>query len=193
MPRMPGAAFSQIVNRSMSEVLTRSLATSFCTVLPVFALMMFGGATLKDFAFALIVGTASGTYSSVFIAGPLLVHWKSREPVYRTRAARIKARLGYIPAFAVADQGGPVDVDPGERRGRHARITAPADPASGVSREEFQDMVRDLGLDTHAEPAPAGPAPRRPAGGRRAAAKRDEADGTPREKKPRNRRHGRPR
>ena len=43
VPRMPRAAFSQIVNRSMSEVLTRSLATSFCTLLPVVALLLFGG------------------------------------------------------------------------------------------------------------------------------------------------------
>jgi len=42
VPRMPRAAFSQIVNRSMSEVLTRSLATSFCTLLPVIALLLFG-------------------------------------------------------------------------------------------------------------------------------------------------------
>ena len=56
VPRMPRAAFSQIVNRSMSEVLTRSLATSFCTLLPVLALLFFGGETLKDFAFALMVG-----------------------------------------------------------------------------------------------------------------------------------------
>src|SRR3954469_448720 len=83
VPRMPRAAFSQIVNRSMSEVLTRSLATSFCTLLPVLALLLFGGETLKDFAFALLVGTLSGTYSSVFIAGPVLTHWKEREPVYR--------------------------------------------------------------------------------------------------------------
>src|SRR3954454_18562617 len=56
VPRMPRAAFSQIVNRSMSEVLTRSLATSFCSVLPVLALLLFGGETLTDFAFALLVG-----------------------------------------------------------------------------------------------------------------------------------------
>ena len=67
-PRMPRAAFSQIVNRSMSEVLTRSLATPFCTLLPVTALLIFGGETLKDFAFALLVGIASGAYSSIFIA-----------------------------------------------------------------------------------------------------------------------------
>src|SRR5215217_5996668 len=73
VPRMPSAAFSQIVNRSMSEVLARSLATSFSTALPILALLLFGGETLKDFAFALLVGVASGTYSSIFIAGPVLV------------------------------------------------------------------------------------------------------------------------
>jgi SecD/SecF fusion protein len=85
VPRMPRAAFSQIVNRSMSEVLTRSLATSFCTALPIAALLFFGGDTLKDFAFALLVGVISGTYSSIFIASPVLTHWKEREPVYVRR------------------------------------------------------------------------------------------------------------
>ena len=91
VPRMPRAAFSQIVNRSMSEVLTRSLATSFCTLLPVLALLFFGGETLKDFAFALMVGIASGAYSSIFIASPVLTHWKEREPGYRARRAADRA------------------------------------------------------------------------------------------------------
>ena len=61
LPRMPRAAFSQVVNRSMSEVLTRSLVTSLSTLLGVISLLLFGGATLKDFAFAMLVGIASGT------------------------------------------------------------------------------------------------------------------------------------
>src|SRR3712207_4058315 len=85
VPRMPRATFSQVVNRSMSEVIVRSLATSFCSALPVIALMVFGGETLQDFAFALAIGTISGTYSSVFIASQVLTHWKEREPVYRRR------------------------------------------------------------------------------------------------------------
>ena len=79
VPRMPRATFSQIANRSMSEVLTRSLATSFTVLMPVGALMLFGGETLRDFAFALLVGVASGAYSSIFIATPVLVEWKERE------------------------------------------------------------------------------------------------------------------
>lgn len=100
MPRMPRAAFSQIVNRSMSEVLTRSLATSFTTLLAVGSLFVFGGATLQDFAFAMMVGIASGTYSSIFIASPVLTAWKEREPGYARRRERIAAADGSVPAFA---------------------------------------------------------------------------------------------
>ncbi len=100
MPRMPRAAFSQIVNRSMSEVLTRSLATSFSTILGVISLLVFGGATLQDFAFAMLVGIASGTYSSIFIASPVLTAWKEREPGFARRRERIAALDGSVPAFA---------------------------------------------------------------------------------------------
>jgi SecD/SecF fusion protein len=212
VPRMPSAAFSQIVNRSMSEVIVRSLATSFCTALPVVALFLFGGETLKDFAFALLIGTLSGTYSSVFIAGPLLVHWKEREPVYTARFRRIREQFGYVPAYAVATSGAPVDVEPSQRKRGAASITAPQDPTQ-VSREEFDEMVRNLGVEEAtartSEPTAAA-ASGRPAGGRRARARdggRPPAaggDGAPppsrgqggppdAPKKPRNRRHGRPR
>jgi SecD/SecF fusion protein len=148
VPRMPRAAFSQIVNRSMSEVITRSLATSFSTVLPIVALLLFGGDTLKDFAFALLVGVASGTYSSIFIASPVLTHWKEREPVYVRRRRRIaEENGGVVPAYAVATAGVPVDVPPVEKARPARRITQPDDPQRGVSRDEFEEMVRDLDVD----------------------------------------------
>ena len=134
VPRMPSAAFSQIVNRSMSEVIVRSLATSFCTLLPVLALFFFGGETLQDFAFALIVGTLSGTYSSVFIAGPVLTHWKERESVYRTRQRRIREAFGFVPAYAVAVGGAPVDVEPERRRRRRTGAGRPGSVAGRVAR-----------------------------------------------------------
>jgi SecD/SecF fusion protein len=209
VPRMPSAAFSQIVNRSMSEVIVRSLATSFCTALPVIALFLFGGETLKDFAFALLIGTLSGTYSSVFIAGPVLVHWKENEPIYRTRFRRIREAVGHVPAYAVATAGAPVDVEPGQRRRGTASITAPQDPTQ-VSREEFDELVRNLGVEEAEERRkPAAAAAGRPVGGRRARARGTggdgpggrpagpgeppQGDGSDKPKKPRNRRHGRPR
>jgi len=150
VPRMPRAAFSQIVNRSMSEVIVRSLATSFCSVLPVLALLLFGGETLQAFAFALLVGTISGTYSSVFIAAPVLTAWKEREPVYRRRHASIAAEHGgVVPAYATGTAGEQVEVNKARRLKRGERLTAPDDPEK-VSREEFDDLVRDL----HADPAP---------------------------------------
>src|SRR5438270_2752607 len=152
VPRMPRAVFSQIVNRSMSEVLTRSLATSFCTLLPVLALLLFGGETLKDFAFALMVGIASGAYSSIFIASPVLTHWKEREGAYRGRRARIERELGAVPAYATTAGGAPEEVEPAQKRKRSRRgsIIAPEEPGAKISRDEFQDLVRDL--DVEAEP-----------------------------------------
>jgi SecD/SecF fusion protein len=149
VPRMPRAAFSQIVNRSMSEVLTRSLATSFCTLLPVLSLLLFGGSTLKDFAFALMVGIASGAYSSIFIASPVLTHWKEREGAYRSRRARIVRELGAVPAYATAVGGAPVDVEPERKRKRTRRgsLIAPEEPGEQISRDEFQELVKDLDVD----------------------------------------------
>ncbi len=146
IPRMPRAAFSQIVNRSMSEVLTRSLATTSCTLLPVIALLIFGGGgTLGDFAFALLIGIASGAYSSIFIASPVLTHWKEREPAYRARRERIRAEFGHIPAFA----GAGADVEPERKRPRRGeRLTAP-DPEK-VSAAEFEEMKRDLEIEESA-------------------------------------------
>jgi SecD/SecF fusion protein len=148
IPRMPRAAFSQIVNRSMSEVLTRSLATTFCTLMPILALLLFGGVAgsteLQDFAFALLIGVASGAYSSIFIASPVLTHWKEREPAYRARRARIEADQGFVPAYAAAG----ADVEPAPRRpGRRARLTTPAPET--VSAAEFEQLKREL------EPEPA--------------------------------------
>src|SRR5215216_4104098 len=99
VPRMPRAAFSQIANKSMSEVLTRSLITGMSTVFLVTMLLVFGGSTLQDFAFAMIVGVASGAYSSIFIATPVLTHWKEREPAYKARRQRLIDEMGYLPTF----------------------------------------------------------------------------------------------
>jgi SecD/SecF fusion protein len=217
VPRMPRAAFSQIVNRSMSEVLTRSLATSFCTLLPVTALLLFGGETLKDFAFALMVGIASGAYSSIFIASPVLTHWKEREGAYRSRRARIVGELGMVPAYATTAGGAPEDVEPTQkrRRTRQGSLIAPEEPGQQLSREEFQELVRDL--DVEGEPAAGQSAGRgrrtgaatdqRSADNSTAAPERDPAadltpedlvlkdEPKPRQKnrRPRNRRHGRAR
>ena len=85
IPLMRRAPFATIANISLWETIRRSLATTLITLLPIFSLLIFGGATLKDFAFALMVGILSGAYSSIFIAAPLLTIWKEREPEYARR------------------------------------------------------------------------------------------------------------
>src|SRR5437763_1171630 len=85
VPLMRRAPFATIANVSLWETIRRSLATTFITLLPIIALLIFGGATLKDFAFALIIGIVSGAYSSIFIAAPLLPIWNEREPEFARR------------------------------------------------------------------------------------------------------------
>jgi len=85
VPLMRQAPFARIVNVSIWETIRRSLATTFITLLPVLALFIAGGDTLKDFAFALLIGITSGAYSSIFVAAPLLTIWKEREPEYMRR------------------------------------------------------------------------------------------------------------
>ncbi|HKT44169.1 MAG TPA: protein translocase subunit SecD, partial [Gaiellaceae bacterium] len=85
VPLMRRQPFATIANVSLWETIRRSLATTFITLLPIIALFAFGGATLKDFAFALLIGVTSGAYSSIFVAAPLLAVWKEREPEYARR------------------------------------------------------------------------------------------------------------
>jgi SecD/SecF fusion protein len=85
IPLMRRSPFATIANVSMWETIRRSLATTFITLLPIICLLILGGQTLKDFAFALIIGVISGAYSSIFIAAPLLTMWKEREPDYARR------------------------------------------------------------------------------------------------------------
>ncbi|MGH2451638.1 MAG: protein translocase subunit SecF, partial [Candidatus Limnocylindria bacterium] len=85
MGLMRKSSFAAIANQSLWETVRRSLATSFITLLPVTALILFGGDTLKEFAFALLIGIGSGAYSTIFIATPFLVTLKEREPEWEKR------------------------------------------------------------------------------------------------------------
>ncbi len=82
-PKLNRIPYGDMVNVSIWETLTRSINTTMITLLPVVCLLLFGGATLKDFAFALLVGILSGAYSSIFVASPITTLLKEREPQYR--------------------------------------------------------------------------------------------------------------
>lgn len=68
--------FENTLNRSINQTLVRSINTSFSSILALVAILFFGGSTIKDFALALVVGIFIGTYSSIFIASPILVVWE---------------------------------------------------------------------------------------------------------------------
>ncbi len=70
-----GATFEETVNKSLRQTLTRSINTSLTTLFVLVAIFFFGGETLKYFALALILGILAGTYSSLFLASPLLASW----------------------------------------------------------------------------------------------------------------------
>jgi len=68
--------FSDIVNGSINEVLSRTIVTSLTTALVLGALFILGGSVIHDFSLALLIGLLVGTYSSVFVASPILSIWK---------------------------------------------------------------------------------------------------------------------
>src|SRR5450759_989174 len=75
--RIVKQTFMQMANDSINQVLMRSINTSLTAIIPVVTLFLIGGDTLKDFAFALIIGLVSGAYSTVAIASPLYAMWKA--------------------------------------------------------------------------------------------------------------------
>jgi SecD/SecF fusion protein len=181
VPRMPRATFAQIANKSMSEVLTRSLITGLSTVFLIVVLYVLGGATLQDFAFAMGIGVLSGAYSSIFIATPVLTHWKEREPAYRSRRQRLIDEMGHLPIFpeenVVAKLG---DGEPEPDGAAAAPKRAPV--------EEPEPVEADGGDGTEAEAEPLGAAASSQAAPKRTPEEREQRR---RRQQRRRRKHGR--
>jgi SecD/SecF fusion protein len=136
MPLMKRAPFRVIGNVSLWETIPRSLATTFITLVPIVSLWLFGGDTLKDFAFALLVGIGAGAYSSIFIAAPLLAMFKEREPEYARRRedeAAVDVSVGgvLLDAPAPVAAAAPAPVAP-------APVEAPVTASSSAARERRQ-------------------------------------------------------
>ena len=122
--------YPEMVNRSLNAVLMRSLSTTIVALLPVLSLLIVGslilGATaLEEFALALAVGLAIGSYSSIFVAAPLLAHWKAREPQYR--ALNERRQRTSLAAASVAT-GVPVVEDIADDEEPHAKAVAEGIP-----------------------------------------------------------------
>jgi SecD/SecF fusion protein len=148
MPLMRRASFRTIANVSLWETIPRSLATTFITLLPIGTLYFFGGETLKDFAFALLVGIGAGAYSSIFIAAPLVAVLKEREPEYARRkdeafstdAASVGGLLQEAEELAAA-QPTP-DLIPDALQGDGAPAAATADGTLDAGAQSKRDRRR---------------------------------------------------
>jgi preprotein translocase subunit SecF len=99
--------FSESANLAVNQTLVRSINTSIIALLPVGAILfvgsgLLGAGTLKDLSLALFIGLAAGTYSSIFIATPLLTQLKEREPSMKALARRVEAKksAGKVPVVA---------------------------------------------------------------------------------------------
>jgi preprotein translocase SecF subunit len=68
-------SIEQIMNESINQTLSRTILTSTVTLIPILCLFFFGGAVLRDFSLAIIIGVVVGTYSSIFIASPIVLWW----------------------------------------------------------------------------------------------------------------------
>jgi preprotein translocase subunit SecF len=77
--KMRREAFAKVINSSINETLGRTMLTSLTTLIVVVILFIFGGGVIHDFAFALLVGVLVGTYSSIFVASPIILTWQERK------------------------------------------------------------------------------------------------------------------
>ena len=136
--------FATMANHSVNEVLVRSLNTSITSLIPVVAMLLFGGETLKDFALAMTIGLVCGCYSSYAIATPLYVIWKTHEPRFK----KLQKKYGNdiqrwflnrlpgaaVPAVAAAAAGDAASsVDAGASEGATA-VTSAVSPDFGKKK-----------------------------------------------------------
>jgi preprotein translocase subunit SecF len=167
---MSRTTYSEAANLAVNQTIMRSLNTSLASLLPIAALLfvgafLLGAETLKDLALALFVGVAAGTYSSIFIATPLVAAWKEREPRY----AQLRARVARLAAQGAAGEKAerPGRAVASSRRGERAiagrsgaapgrgsrRAAAPAAPEVPPDEEELElDAELDEPVAAPAEP-----------------------------------------
>ncbi|MEY2452792.1 MAG: preprotein translocase subunit SecF [Acidimicrobiaceae bacterium] len=122
-------SYGDMVNLSLNQTLMRSLNTSITALIPITSLLVIGSlilgaTTLEEFGLALLIGLASGAYSSIFVASPLLVVFKEREPRYRDIRRRMEARPAGRPVVSEID-----DVDDADQPVPAAAKTAAPRPA----------------------------------------------------------------
>ena len=134
--------YSQAANLALNQTLVRSINTSIIALLPIAAILfagivLLGAGPLKDLSLALFVGVATGTYSSIFIATPLLAQIKEREPGMKALAKRVQTRRsGPAPAPARAAAATATTTAEPVSAGAPAGRPAPATPGPAAARQQ---------------------------------------------------------
>jgi preprotein translocase subunit SecF len=104
MKRFPSLSFSAMANMSITQTLARSINTSLTVLLPLLAIALLGGESIRTFAITLLIGIAVGTYSSIFVATPLLDWWQAKKWHFRwpkLQIPRLQRRNNKTRASAV--------------------------------------------------------------------------------------------
>ena len=162
------STYSQAANQALNQTLVRSINTSLIALLPVASILFvgagfLGAGELKDLALVLFVGMLSGTYSSIFIATPVLADLKEREPQYKALAKRVQLRASGGRAAKRAAAKAPAGQAAGRpATGRAGRTAVPApeadlaagDPDASAADQPAEEPVEDTAAA--AEPVAAG-------------------------------------
>lgn len=140
-------SFAGTVNVSLLQTLARSINTTMTTLFVLIALYMFGGESISGFALALVVGITTGSYSSIFIASPIVVLWEGRAA--RARAVAVDAARGRGGAAraTAADGSGPAELtaaEGAEAGAEGAAKGASQDVIERLQREEMQERKKKL-------------------------------------------------
>jgi preprotein translocase subunit SecF len=195
-------SFTDVVNLSMNQTLARSINTSLVAIMPILAVLVLGAdilgaTTLQYFGLALLIGLASGAYSSIFIASPLVAILKEHEPRYRQIREKLESRGSLTQlltpaavAAGVLDDRGQAASGVSRRRrggggGAAPQYRGPIRPSAGgarpVAQPEEEDFYEPDEFDDEggAVPEPAGPAKKQASGSRPAASRGGGRPGAP--------------
>lgn len=107
MKRRLGEPIESVVNHSIIQTLNRSLITELNVLFTLIAILLFGGVTIRGFAFTLLIGIISGTYSSIFNASPLLVEWERRPERLLYALSYVLPPVGLVVGLYTLLRGGP--------------------------------------------------------------------------------------
>ena len=135
-------SFYTIANHSVNQVFIRSINTTITSLIPVLFMLLFGGETLKDFAFAMTIGLIIGCYSSIAVGTPLFSIWKTREDKYAKLEKRFGPEIGYFEfERAGASIAGNLGNSKSARRKTAQVKAANAKAAIEAQAQEADDLV----------------------------------------------------